>query len=123
MSGQSGTLVDQFVGTALDGKVTAKTGSLDGVSGFAGLVSLNRPVEFAFLDNGNFAEAAGAPLRVKLGTIVGTFPDAPAADALVPAPLAADVGSHDRPGGRNHIVAGTLSMGRVTGDMLGREEP
>ncbi len=99
VSGQSGTLVDQFVGTPLDGKVTAKTGSLDGVSGFAGIVSLNRPVAFAFLDNGNFAEAAGAPLRVKLGTIVGTFPDAPAADALVPAPLAPASGATIGPAG------------------------
>jgi D-alanyl-D-alanine carboxypeptidase/D-alanyl-D-alanine-endopeptidase (penicillin-binding protein 4) len=93
VSGQSGTLVDQFLGTPLDGKVTAKTGSLDGVSGFAGIVSLNRPVAFAFLDNGNFTEAAGAPLRVKLGTVVGTFPDAPAAEALVPAPLAPTSGA------------------------------
>jgi D-alanyl-D-alanine carboxypeptidase/D-alanyl-D-alanine-endopeptidase (penicillin-binding protein 4) len=86
VSGQSGTLVDQFLGTPLQGMVAAKTGSLDGVSGFAGLVSLNRSVEFAFLDNGNFTEAAGAPLRVKMATIVGTYPDAPAADALVPGP-------------------------------------
>jgi D-alanyl-D-alanine carboxypeptidase/D-alanyl-D-alanine-endopeptidase (penicillin-binding protein 4) len=89
VAAQSGTLVDQFVGTPLAGKVTAKTGSLDGVSGFAGIVSLHRPLEFAFLDNGNFAEAAGAPLRVKMATVVGTYPDAPAADALVPAPAAA----------------------------------
>jgi serine-type D-Ala-D-Ala carboxypeptidase/endopeptidase (penicillin-binding protein 4) len=88
VAAQSGTLVDQFLGTPLEGKVTAKTGSLDGVSGFAGIVSLNRPIEFAFLDNGNFTEAVAAPLRVKLATIVGTYPDAPAADALVPGPAA-----------------------------------
>jgi D-alanyl-D-alanine carboxypeptidase/D-alanyl-D-alanine-endopeptidase (penicillin-binding protein 4) len=99
VSGQSGTLVDQFVGTPLDGKVTAKTGSLDGVSGFAGIVSLSLPVAFAFLDNGNFTEAAGAPLRVKLGTVVGTFPDAPAADALVPGPLAPESGATISPAG------------------------
>src|SRR5262249_28655627 len=46
VAGQSGTLVDQFLNTALVGKVTAKTGSLDGVSGFAGVVSASRPVEF-----------------------------------------------------------------------------
>jgi D-alanyl-D-alanine carboxypeptidase/D-alanyl-D-alanine-endopeptidase (penicillin-binding protein 4) len=106
VSGQSGTLVDQFVGTPLEGKVTAKTGSLDGVSGFAGVVSLNRPVEFAFLDNGAFAEAAGAPLRVKLGTVVGTFPDAPVADALVPAPLAAASGATIGPAGATASSAG-----------------
>ncbi|MEX2100254.1 MAG: D-alanyl-D-alanine carboxypeptidase/D-alanyl-D-alanine-endopeptidase, partial [Acidimicrobiia bacterium] len=88
VSGQSGTLVDQFLGSPLVGKVTAKTGSLDGVSGFAGIVSLNRPVEFAFLDNGSFSEAAGAPLRIRMATIVGTYPDAPAGDALVPGPVA-----------------------------------
>ena len=47
---------------------------------------LSESVEFAFLDNGAFTEAAGAPLREKVGTVVGTFPDAPAADALVPTP-------------------------------------
>jgi D-alanyl-D-alanine carboxypeptidase/D-alanyl-D-alanine-endopeptidase (penicillin-binding protein 4) len=99
VSGQSGTLVDQFVGTPLDGKVTAKTGSLDGVSGFAGVVSLNRPVEFAFLDNGNFTLTSAASLRVRLGTIVGTFPDAPPAIALVPAPLAAQSGATISPAG------------------------
>jgi D-alanyl-D-alanine carboxypeptidase/D-alanyl-D-alanine-endopeptidase (penicillin-binding protein 4) len=86
VAGQSGTLVDQFLGSPLVGKVTAKTGSLDGVSGFAGIVSLNRPVEFAFLDNGTFTEAQGAPLRVRMATIVGTYPEAPTGDALVPVP-------------------------------------
>ena len=81
------------------------------MSGFAGIVSLNRPVAFAFLDNGNFTEAAGAPLRVKLGTIVGTYPDAPGADALVPAPLAAAVGRDDRAGGRDHIVVRRTERG------------
>jgi D-alanyl-D-alanine carboxypeptidase/D-alanyl-D-alanine-endopeptidase (penicillin-binding protein 4) len=99
VSGRSGTLVDQFLGTPLDGKVTAKTGSLDGVSGFAGLVTVNQPVAFAFLDNGNFTETAGATLRVRLGTIVGTYPDAPNADTLVPAPLAAESGAVIAPAG------------------------
>ena len=99
MAGHSGTLVDQFVGTPLDGKVTAKTGSLDGVSGFAGLVTVSKPVAFAFLDNGSFSETAGATLRVKLGSIVGTYPDAPGADALVAAPLAAESGAVIAPAG------------------------
>ena len=99
VSGRSGTLVDQFVGTPLDGKVTAKTGSLDGVSGFVGLVTVSKPVAFAFLDNGNFSETAGATLRVKLGGIVGTYPDVPGADALVAVPLAAESGAVIAPAG------------------------
>ena len=93
VAAQSGTLVDQFVGTPLAGKVTAKTGSLDGVSGFAGLVTLKRPIEFTFLDNGTFNETVGAGLRVRFATQVGTYPDAPPADALVPAPMAASSGA------------------------------
>lgn len=93
VAAQSGTLVDQFVGTPLAGKVTAKTGSLDGVSGFAGLVTLNRPIEFTFLDDGTFNETVGAGLRVRFATQVGTYPDAPPADALVPAPSAATSGA------------------------------
>jgi D-alanyl-D-alanine carboxypeptidase/D-alanyl-D-alanine-endopeptidase (penicillin-binding protein 4) len=99
VAGQSGTLFDQFLGTPLVGKVTAKTGSLTGVSGFAGVVTLNRPVSFAYLDNGNFTLTEGAPLRVKLGTIVGAYPDAPPADALVAAPLAAESGAVIAPAG------------------------
>jgi D-alanyl-D-alanine carboxypeptidase/D-alanyl-D-alanine-endopeptidase (penicillin-binding protein 4) len=86
IAGKNGTLFDQFLGTGLVGNFRGKTGSLDGVSGLTGVLDLGRRVRFAFLDNGAFTEAQAGTIRVRIGEIVGTFPDAPPVDALVPAP-------------------------------------
>jgi serine-type D-Ala-D-Ala carboxypeptidase/endopeptidase (penicillin-binding protein 4) len=86
VAGQSGTLYDQFLGSALVGNFRGKTGSLDGVSGLTGVLDLGRRLRFAFLDNGDFSETQAEAIRVQIGEIVGTFPDAPPVDALVPAP-------------------------------------
>lgn len=86
VAGQSGTLADELRGSVLTGKLRGKTGSLQGVTGLAALVDQGRAVSFAFLANGNFAEAAGIGLRARIAEIVGAFPDAPAADQLVPEP-------------------------------------
>jgi D-alanyl-D-alanine carboxypeptidase/D-alanyl-D-alanine-endopeptidase (penicillin-binding protein 4) len=88
VAAQTGTLFDQFTGTPLAGKLRAKTGTLDGVSGFAGVVDVGGNLQFAFLDNGNFPEAAADGVRTRLGGILATYPDAPPVEALVPAPAA-----------------------------------
>ncbi|HEX9504490.1 MAG TPA: D-alanyl-D-alanine carboxypeptidase/D-alanyl-D-alanine-endopeptidase [Acidimicrobiia bacterium] len=86
VAGQTGTLVDEFSGTALVGKLRGKTGTLDGVSGVTGVIDLGGPVSFAFIENGNFPEAAAAGIRVRFGGVIATYPDAPGATDLVPAP-------------------------------------
>jgi D-alanyl-D-alanine carboxypeptidase/D-alanyl-D-alanine-endopeptidase (penicillin-binding protein 4) len=88
VAGQSGRLVGEFKGTTLEGKLRAKTGSLDGVTGLVGLIDVGRPVRFAFLANGPFTEAQGIALRNRIATIIARFPESPAADVLVPAPTA-----------------------------------
>jgi serine-type D-Ala-D-Ala carboxypeptidase/endopeptidase (penicillin-binding protein 4) len=88
VAGTSGTLVDELDGSALDGKLRAKTGSLDGVTGLVGIVDEGRPVRFAFVANGAFDELGGVRLRGRIATIIATFPDAPPADVLVPQPVA-----------------------------------
>ena len=93
VAGQSGTLVKQFDGTALEGKLRAKTGSLDGVTGLVGLVEVGRPMQFAFIANGSFSEIAGVGLRTRIASIVASFPDAPPADVLVPRPASGVAGS------------------------------
>lgn len=89
VAGQSGTLVDEFRDTPLDGKLRAKTGSLDGVTGLAGLLDVGRSLRFAFVANGAFTERGGVDLRARIAAVIATYPDAPPADTLVPRPDAA----------------------------------
>jgi D-alanyl-D-alanine carboxypeptidase/D-alanyl-D-alanine-endopeptidase (penicillin-binding protein 4) len=86
VAGQSGTLIDQMTGPPLAGKLRAKTGSLQGVAGLTGIVEVGPTLHFAFVDTGDFSESAAPAIRLKLASIIGTFPDAPPADTLVPAP-------------------------------------
>ena len=84
--GQTGTLADAFRGSALNGKLHAKTGSLQGVTGLAGIVDTGRAVVFSYLASGDFNLATGVGMRGRVAEIIGQFPDAPVADQLVPAP-------------------------------------
>ncbi|HMF84467.1 MAG TPA: D-alanyl-D-alanine carboxypeptidase/D-alanyl-D-alanine-endopeptidase [Acidimicrobiia bacterium] len=86
VAGQTGTLADEFRGSSLAGKLRGKTGSLSGVTGLAGFVDNGRPVLFSYIANGGFGRGAGVAMRARIAQIVGTFPDAPAPDQLVPVP-------------------------------------
>jgi serine-type D-Ala-D-Ala carboxypeptidase/endopeptidase (penicillin-binding protein 4) len=98
VAGQSGTLADQFLGSPLEGKLRGKTGSLTGVSGLAAVIDTGRTVWFAFLANGNFDGDAGAKgVRRRAAEMIGTFPDAPPADQLVPTPSAPTPSREPRP--------------------------
>jgi serine-type D-Ala-D-Ala carboxypeptidase/endopeptidase (penicillin-binding protein 4) len=87
VAGESGTLRGRFLGTPLQGRLRAKTGSLQGVTALVGVVDVGRPLRFAFLAGGDFSEADGVSLRERVATIVAAFPEAPPGDALVPAPV------------------------------------
>jgi D-alanyl-D-alanine carboxypeptidase/D-alanyl-D-alanine-endopeptidase (penicillin-binding protein 4) len=86
VAGQTGTLTGEFLGSPVAGKLRAKTGTLDGVTGLAGVVDVARHLAFAFVDNGSFTTMQGDAAHVNVGNIIGRYPDAPAVDALVPAP-------------------------------------
>ncbi len=95
VAGQSGTLASRFVGTALAGRLRAKTGHIDGVVGLAGVIdaagSAGRapravPVRFAFLANGNFSTTEGETLQDEIAEAIGDALDAPSPRDLVPAP-------------------------------------
>jgi serine-type D-Ala-D-Ala carboxypeptidase/endopeptidase (penicillin-binding protein 4) len=88
VAGQSGTLEDELRGSGLAGKLRGKTGSLQGVTGLAALIDAGHSLRFAFLANGEFSEGGGIAFRSRVAEIIGTFPDAPPADELVPMPMA-----------------------------------
>jgi D-alanyl-D-alanine carboxypeptidase/D-alanyl-D-alanine-endopeptidase (penicillin-binding protein 4) len=96
IAAQSGTLFGRFGGTALAGKLRAKTGHIDGVVGLAGIIeAANAPkhppgdpanIRFSFLANSDFSTSAGETLQDRVAEAIGGYLDAPAAPNLVPAP-------------------------------------
>ncbi|HEV7864995.1 MAG TPA: D-alanyl-D-alanine carboxypeptidase/D-alanyl-D-alanine-endopeptidase [Acidimicrobiia bacterium] len=74
VAGRSGTLSLRLADTPLDGKLRAKTGSLTGVSGLAGLLDGRRPLSFAFLVNGNLSDSAGRLLQDRLVALLAGYP-------------------------------------------------
>lgn len=90
IAGQTGTLSQRFKGSPAEGRLRAKTGSLNFVSGLVGFVDAadDRTLEFALLANGlpNRTEA-GRVLQERVGAILATYPKAPPAANLEPLPL------------------------------------
>jgi hypothetical protein len=72
----------------LQGKLVAKTGTISGVSGLAGYVSVKQPITISLLLNGRFGESTGTVAREEMAQAIGRYPDVPTADVLVPMPAA-----------------------------------
>lgn len=93
VAGESGTLADRFAGTPLGGHLRAKTGTLNTVSGLAGLVSdADGTFSFAYLVNVPLSErvdeAAAVEAQRQLGEILLDWPRVPDLTALGPLPAA-----------------------------------
>ena len=86
VAAQTGTLTGEFLGSPVAGKLRGKTGTLDGVTGLAGVVDVGRRLTFAYVDNGDFTRVPGRCRHVNIGDIIGRYPDSPPVDALVPPP-------------------------------------
>lgn len=88
VAGQSGTLTERFQGTALEGVLRAKTGSLTSVTALAGVVADDDPeLTFAFVVN--VPPPAGLPDEIaaaqqQLGEILAAWPRTPEVAALGP---------------------------------------
>jgi D-alanyl-D-alanine carboxypeptidase/D-alanyl-D-alanine-endopeptidase (penicillin-binding protein 4) len=70
VAGQTGTLARRFVGDPLQGVLRAKTGHIDGVAGFVGIVDDAEHLRFAFLVNGQFTTAQGEALQATVARLV-----------------------------------------------------
>jgi D-alanyl-D-alanine carboxypeptidase/D-alanyl-D-alanine-endopeptidase (penicillin-binding protein 4) len=86
VAAQSGTLAERFGGDPLAGVLRAKTGSINGVASFSGVVDAGTRPRFAFVANGPFSEAAGFQLQADVAHAIGRYPDTGSAPELVPAP-------------------------------------
>jgi D-alanyl-D-alanine carboxypeptidase/D-alanyl-D-alanine-endopeptidase (penicillin-binding protein 4) len=54
VAGVNGTLVKRYVNTPVQGKLTAKTGWINGAAAMVGNLQLGAPLQFAFIANGPF---------------------------------------------------------------------
>lgn len=86
VAGEIGTLAPRLGGTPLIGNLAAKTGTLTGVSGLAGWITVGPELRFAFIGNGSFSENDARVIREDVALLIARHPDAPPADTLVPAP-------------------------------------
>jgi D-alanyl-D-alanine carboxypeptidase/D-alanyl-D-alanine-endopeptidase (penicillin-binding protein 4) len=88
VAGRRGTLALSLRGTHLEDNLRAKTGTLSGVSGLAGYLRSDRPLTFALLRGGGFAESTGYVLREAMAGDIGAYPAVSDAATLVPGPIA-----------------------------------
>jgi D-alanyl-D-alanine carboxypeptidase/D-alanyl-D-alanine-endopeptidase (penicillin-binding protein 4) len=68
VAGVSGTLVKRYVGTPVQGKLTAKTGWINGAAAMVGNLQLGAPLQFAFIGNGPFGWPAAKAREDQLVT-------------------------------------------------------
>lgn len=91
VAGRDGTLARRFGGTAAAGKVRAKTGSLEGVSGLSGWTTATdgRSLQFALIANELPTDGAGFGLQERVVVVLGGYPQAPLTSELAPLPAVA----------------------------------
>lgn len=87
VAGQTGTLAQRFRGNPAEGRLRAKTGSLNNVVGLVGFVDAadDRTLEFALLANDLPDRLdSGRQLQERVGAVLATYPKAPPAAAIEP---------------------------------------
>jgi len=90
LAGRTGTLQKRFVGTSVEGRLRAKTGTLNGVAALAGWVDpigAGAPLAFAVVSNDVPPSLPVTRLADKVGVALGAWPAAPPVGDLDPEPL------------------------------------
>jgi D-alanyl-D-alanine carboxypeptidase/D-alanyl-D-alanine-endopeptidase (penicillin-binding protein 4) len=93
VAGQTGTLTERFVDTELDGRLRAKTGTLNQVTALAGFLDTTpgARVTFAFIANlepGDVVAADDLGRQDELAAVLARYPEGPSLDELGPQPVA-----------------------------------
>jgi D-alanyl-D-alanine carboxypeptidase/D-alanyl-D-alanine-endopeptidase (penicillin-binding protein 4) len=88
LAGRTGTLQKRFVGTSVEGRLRAKTGTLNGIAALAGWVDPVQgdgdPLAFAVVSNDVPTTLPVTKLADRVGIALGAWPDAPPVDAVDP---------------------------------------
>lgn len=75
VAGETGTLIARYNHTPFQGRVEAKTGSLDGVMAMVGHEEVGRALRFAFIVNGIFTWPQGTAIEDRLLFALATYPN------------------------------------------------
>ncbi|WP_462413264.1 D-alanyl-D-alanine carboxypeptidase/D-alanyl-D-alanine endopeptidase [Neobacillus sp. Marseille-QA0830] len=86
IAGVDGTLKSRMKGTAADGNVKAKTGSMSGVNTLAGYVTTKDGQTFAFsiMCNGIYKSSFATNIQNQISIALASFPELPAAPVSTP---------------------------------------
>jgi D-alanyl-D-alanine carboxypeptidase/D-alanyl-D-alanine-endopeptidase (penicillin-binding protein 4) len=89
VAGRTGTLAETFVGTPAQGRLRAKTGSLNEVRALSGVVRVRDADDliFSLLVNEPFITAEGDAVRIDVGVALGNYPQRPDLAEVGPLPL------------------------------------
>jgi D-alanyl-D-alanine carboxypeptidase/D-alanyl-D-alanine-endopeptidase (penicillin-binding protein 4) len=75
VAGRTGTMIHRLGNTPLAGRLAAKTGWINCVSGMIGRVELKRPLHFALLVNGPCDYDAATALEDRVAMAIAAYPD------------------------------------------------
>jgi len=87
VAGRTGTLADRFAANPAVGRLRAKTGSLDNVTGLTGYVDQaggGQALSFALLANNVANDGLGRALQEQVGAALARFPQGPPPASLAP---------------------------------------
>jgi D-alanyl-D-alanine carboxypeptidase/D-alanyl-D-alanine-endopeptidase (penicillin-binding protein 4) len=89
VAGETGTLAASFNGTPAEGRLRAKTGSLNEARGLSGVVEVpdGDDLTFSLLVNQDLIDAEGDGVRFDVGLALAAYPQRPNLDQVGPRPL------------------------------------